>query len=67
MAKSIHTVGFKAPIYDKSIIDSIAQTKDWTFKDRIGWICAVLKNSKNVGVTLMVRFLLHPVSARAFV
>jgi uncharacterized ubiquitin-like protein YukD len=43
MVKSIHTDGFIAPIYAKSIIDSISQTKDWSFQDRIEWIKVVLK------------------------
>jgi len=53
MAKDIHLNGFKVRIYDKSIIDNISQTKDWTFGQRIEWICAVLKTSKQIGVTLM--------------
>jgi len=53
MAKDIHLNGFKVRIYDKSIIDSISQTKDWTFGQRIEWICEVLKTSKQIGVTLM--------------
>ncbi|KAF1938754.1 hypothetical protein EJ02DRAFT_514293 [Clathrospora elynae] len=53
MVKSIHTEGFKVPIYDKTILDSIGQTQEWTFEERINWICIVLKTSKNVAVTLM--------------
>ncbi|KAI4646984.1 hypothetical protein J4E93_005208 [Alternaria ventricosa] len=53
MAKDIHLNGFKVRIYDKSIIDNISQTKDWTFGQRIAWICEVLKTSKQTGVTLM--------------
>ncbi|KAI4617032.1 uncharacterized protein J4E87_008544 [Alternaria ethzedia] len=53
MAKDIHLNGFKVRIYDKSIIDNISQTKDWTFGQRIEWICAVLRTSKQIGVTLM--------------
>jgi hypothetical protein len=43
MVKSIHTEGFKVPIYDKTIIDSISQTQEWTFQERIDWVCIVLK------------------------
>ncbi|KNG46722.1 hypothetical protein TW65_06565 [Stemphylium lycopersici] len=50
---SIHTEGFKAPIYDKTIVDHIGQTQEWTFRDRINWICVVLMTSKSVVVTLM--------------
>jgi hypothetical protein len=53
MAKAIHTDGFKIPIYDKAIIDSIGQTQKWMFSDRMDWICEVLRTSKHVGVTLM--------------
>ena len=53
MAKDIHLNGFKVRIYDKTIIDNISQTKDWTFGQRIEWICEVLKTSKQTGVTLM--------------
>ncbi|CAO2649951.1 Nn.00g012430.m01.CDS01 [Neocucurbitaria sp. VM-36] len=53
MVKSIHTEGFKAPIYDRAIVDSIGQTQLWTFQERMDWICLVLKTSKNVAVTLM--------------
>lgn len=45
MANSIHTEGFKVSIYDRSIIDSIGQTQKWNFKERIEWICMVLKVS----------------------
>ncbi|KAF1837131.1 hypothetical protein BDW02DRAFT_645619 [Decorospora gaudefroyi] len=53
MVKSMHIEGFKAPIYDKSIIDFISQTQEWTFQERIDWICIALKASKNVAVTIM--------------
>lgn len=53
MAKDIHLNGFKVRIYDKAIIDSVSQTQDWTFGERIDWICEVLKTSKQIGVTLM--------------
>ncbi|KAI4934876.1 hypothetical protein J4E85_002738 [Alternaria conjuncta] len=53
MAKDIHLNGFKVRIYDKTIIDNISHTKDWTFGQRIEWICEVLKTSKQTGVTLM--------------
>jgi hypothetical protein len=43
IAKSIHIDGFNAAIYDKSIIDSVSQTKLWTFQERIEWIKMVLK------------------------
>ncbi|KAL1798472.1 hypothetical protein ACET3X_002509 [Alternaria dauci] len=52
-AKSIHTDGFRVPIYDKSIVDHIGQTQKWLFRERIDWICQVLKSSKHVAVTLM--------------
>jgi hypothetical protein len=43
MVKSIHTEGFKAPITDVDILKCIGQTENWTFEDRIGMICHVLK------------------------
>ena len=43
MVLLIHTDGFRIPIYDKTILDSIGQTQLWTFKERIDWICLVLK------------------------
>ncbi|KAF1846364.1 uncharacterized protein K460DRAFT_282684 [Cucurbitaria berberidis CBS 394.84] len=53
MVKSIHIDGFKIPIYDRTIIDSIGQTQLWTFQERIDWICLVLRTSKSIAVTLM--------------
>ncbi|KAI2480550.1 hypothetical protein Ptr902_07575 [Pyrenophora tritici-repentis] len=53
MTKAIHTEGFKAAIYDKTVIDSIGQTQQWTFKERIDWICMALKTSKSNAVSLM--------------
>ncbi|EFQ94699.1 hypothetical protein CFE70_004548 [Pyrenophora teres f. teres 0-1] len=53
MVKAIHTEGFKAAIYDKTVIDSIGQTQLWTFKERIDWICMALKTSKANAVSLM--------------
>lgn len=43
IVKAIHTEGFKMPIYDKTIMDSIGQTQRWNFQERIDWICLVLK------------------------
>ena len=43
IVKSVHLKGFRAPIFDKGIIDAIAETQDWTFLQRIDWIRAVLK------------------------
>jgi hypothetical protein len=43
MAKAIHTEGFKAPIYDKAMVDYIGQTQNWLFEERIDWICQVLR------------------------
>jgi hypothetical protein len=45
VVKTIHTEGFKIPIYDKNIVSSIMQTMRWTFQDRIDWICVVLRVS----------------------
>jgi hypothetical protein len=43
MVKDIHTSGFSAPIYDSDILKAIGQTENWTFVERIGMICRVLK------------------------
>ncbi|KAJ6199461.1 hypothetical protein J3E72DRAFT_372474 [Bipolaris maydis] len=53
MAKSIHTDGFRVPIYDKNLVNYIGQTQEWTFQERINWICTVLRASKNVAANLM--------------
>ncbi|EUC31673.1 hypothetical protein COCCADRAFT_38248 [Bipolaris zeicola 26-R-13] len=53
MAKSIHTDGFRVPIYDKNLVNHIGQTQEWTFGERIEWICTVLRTSKNVAANLM--------------
>jgi hypothetical protein len=54
MVKNLHINGLTTPILDKDVLRQIGQTADWTFEQRIGMICRVLKTSKSVGVTLMV-------------
>lgn len=43
LVKSIHTDGFKAPVFDADVLKAIGQTEHWTFEDRITMICRVLK------------------------
>jgi hypothetical protein len=51
MAKAIHTEGFKAPIYDKAMVDYIGQTQNWLFEERIDWICQVLRVCSSYCIT----------------
>ena len=44
-AKSLHTYGLKASIFDAEILNHIGQTEHWTFAERIDMICRVLKVS----------------------
>ncbi|KAH7347090.1 hypothetical protein BKA66DRAFT_432877 [Pyrenochaeta sp. MPI-SDFR-AT-0127] len=43
-AKHIHTSGFRAPIYDRVLVEQIGQTQSWTFAERMDWLC--LKHEK---------------------
>lgn len=48
MVKAVHTQGFAPPIFDTALLKNIGQTAEWTFEDRIGMICRVLRVSKQV-------------------
>jgi hypothetical protein len=51
MVKSMHTTGFKSPITDVDILKCIGQTEKWTFDERIGMICRVLKVRPSRGIS----------------
>jgi hypothetical protein len=57
MVKNLHVNGLTVPILDSEILRQIGQTEHWTFEVRVSMICRVLKTSKSVAVTLMVRHL----------
>ncbi|KAH7066202.1 hypothetical protein BKA63DRAFT_571583 [Paraphoma chrysanthemicola] len=53
IAKTIHLTGFKASIYDITLLMQIGETADWTFEQRINMVCKLLERSKAVVASVM--------------